>query len=115
MVGWTEITTTWNRNLIHFKIMKQLPLTEEQQALLTKMNDLFNEAKEKDLSFVYDISDGSLTAFNSANVSDFYAGRDGSKEDYDDEEIDFDSCSIIENASIDYVDYAIQSYYFKFK
>lgn len=95
--------------------MKQLQLTERQQNLLAQMNDLFNEAKEKDLSFVYDISDGSLTAFNSANVSDFYAGREGSKEDYDDEEIDFDSCSIIENASIDYVDFAIQSYYLKYK
>lgn len=95
--------------------MKQLPLTEEQQALLTKMNDLFNEAKEKDLSFVYDISDGSLTAFNSANVPDFYAGREGCKEDEDDEEINFDLCCHVDNASIDYVDYAIQGYYLKFK
>lgn len=95
--------------------MKQLVLTEEQQALLTKMNDLFNEAKEKDLSFVYDISDGSLTAFNSANVPDFYAGREGCKEDEDDEEMDFDKCFFLDKASIDYVDYAIQSYYLKFK
>lgn len=95
--------------------MKQLVLTEVQHELLGRMERLFKEAKEKDISFVYDISDGSLTAFNSANVSDFYAGREGSKEDYDDEEIDFDSCSIIENASIDYVDYAIQNCYLKFK
>ena len=95
--------------------MKQLVLTEEQHELLGRMERLFKEANEKDISFVYDISDGSLTAFNSANVSDFYAGREGSKEDYDDEEIDFDSCSIIENASVDYVDYARQNYYLKFK
>ncbi len=92
--------------------MKQLVLTEEQHELLGRMERIFKEAKEKDISFVYDISDGSLTAFNSANVSDFYAGRD--KEDYEDEEIDFDSCSIIESASIDYTDYARQTYYLKF-
>lgn len=95
--------------------MKQLPLTEKQQNLLAQMNDLFKKAHEEDLGFIYDISDGSLTAFNSANVPDFYAGREGHKEDEDDEEIDFDSCSIIENASIDYVDYARQNYYLKFK
>lgn len=95
--------------------MKQLNLTEEQIELLTKMDALFKEANGKDISFLYDISDGSLTAFNSANVSDFYAGHECSKEDYDDEEIDFDSCSIIENASVDYVDYARQNYYLKFK
>jgi len=103
--------------------MKQLVLTEEQHELLGRMERIFKEAKEKDISFVYDISGESLTAFNSANVSDFYAGREGSfyagrkgsKEDYDDEEIDFDSCSIIENASVGYVDYARQNYYLKFK
>ena len=95
--------------------MKQLVLTEEQHELLGRMERFFWEAREKDISFVYDISDGTLSAFNSANVADFYAGREGSKEDEDDEEIDFDSCSIIENASIDYVDYAIQNYYLKFK
>ena len=93
--------------------MKQLVLTEEQHELLGRMERIFKEAKEKDISFMYDINDGSLTAFNSANVCDFYAGRN--KEDDDDKEIDFDSCSIIENASIDYVDYARQNYYLKFK
>jgi len=95
--------------------MKQLPLTERQQKLLEQMNDLFKKAHEEDLDFIYDISDGSLTAFNSANVPDFYAGREGCKEDEDDEEIDFDSCYFIDNAIIDYVDYARQSYYLKFK
>jgi hypothetical protein len=93
--------------------MKQLVLTEEQHELLGKMERIFEEAKEKGISFMYDINDGSLTAFNSSNVCDFYAGRN--KEDDDDEEIDFDSCSIIENASIDYVDYARQEYYLKFE
>ena len=95
--------------------MKQLTLTEGQHELLGRMERLFKEAKEKDISFVYDISDGSLTAFNSANVSDFYAGREGRKEDEDDEEINFDLCCHVDNASIDYVDYARQNYYLKFK
>ena len=95
--------------------MKQLVLTEEQNELLERMDALFKEANGKDISFLYDISDGSLTAFNSANVSDFYAGDEGCKEDYDDEEIDFDSCFIIEHASVDYVDYARKNYYLKFE
>lgn len=93
--------------------MKQLALTKEQHELFTKMNDLFNEAREKDLSFVYDVSDGSLMAFNSANAPDFYSGR--YKEDESDEEIDFDKTLFLDNASIDYVDYGIQSYYLKFE
>ena len=95
--------------------MKQLPLTERQQNLLAQMNDLFKKAHEEDLGFIYDISDGSLTAFNSANVSDFYAGGENRKEDEDDEEILFDICYHVDNASIDYVDYARQNYYLKFK
>lgn len=95
--------------------MKQIPLTERQQALLAQMNDLFKKAHEEDIDFIYDISDGSLTAFNSANASDFYAGRYFRKEDEDDEEINFDLCYQIDNASIDYVDYARQNYYLKFK
>lgn len=95
--------------------MKQFVLTEEQHELLGRMERFFWEAREKDISFVYDISERTLSAFNSANVSDFYAGRDDSKEDDGDEEIDFDSCSIIENARIDYVDFARQGYYLKFK
>lgn len=93
--------------------MKQLVLTEEQKELLERMELLFKEAKEKNISFVYGIDDGSLTAFNSTNVPDFYAGRD--KEDDSDEEIDFDLCYIVENASIDYADFAMQSYYLKFE
>lgn len=95
--------------------MKQLPLTERQQYLLAQINELFRKAHEEDIDFIYDISDGSLTAFNSANVSDFYAGVEACKEDEDDEEILFDLCYHVGNASIDYVNYAEQSYYLKFK
>lgn len=95
--------------------MKQRILTERQRNLLTQINELFKKAHEEDLGFIYDISDGSLTAFNSANVSDFYTGREGRKEDKDDEEINFDLCYQVDNASVDYVDYARQNYYLKFK
>ena len=30
MVGWTETTTTWNRNLIHFKTMTIKDLSKDQ-------------------------------------------------------------------------------------
>lgn len=44
MVGWTETTTTWNRNLIRFKTMNVRELSREQmhelkEAYLTKLAD----------------------------------------------------------------------------
>lgn len=95
--------------------MKQLTLTKKQQNLLAQMNDMFKKAHEEDIDFIYDIDDESLTAFNSANVSDFYVGREGCKEEEDDEEINFDICYHVDNASIGCVDYERQKYYLKFK
>lgn len=93
--------------------MRQRVFTEEQHELLGRLEQIFKEAKEKDISFVYDIGDGSLTAFNSQNIPDYYAGK--RKEDDTDEKIDWETSSIIENASIDYFDGYLQDYYLKFE
>lgn len=93
--------------------MRQLPLTEEQYALLGDLERLFRKCKENDISFVYDVTDGSLSAFNAANVSECYSGTE--KEDDTDDKIDWDSSSIVEEASIDYFVSAYQDYYLKFE
>lgn len=94
--------------------MKQLNFTDEQRELLKKMDALFQEARDKDISFLYDISDGSLTAFNSANVLDSYASC-YVKESEADEEIDFEKCHVIYGGSSDYCDYSRQNYYLRYE
>lgn len=93
--------------------MRQLLLTDEQHALLGDLERIFRKCKESDISFVYDVADGSLTAFNTANVSECYSGTE--KEDDTDDKIDWDSSSIVEEATIDYFVSAYQDYYLKFE
>lgn len=96
--------------------MKQLPLTKEQRALLNKMNDLFNEARAKNIGFIYeyvsDLYDGNLIAFNSTNVQDTYVGNH--MEDENDMKVDFNECYYVNSAYIDNVN-GVQNYYLKFE
>lgn len=88
--------------------MKQNVLTEEQHKVLGELEKVFKKAKELNIGFVYDASDESLTAYNSENISLGGVGDDDSKG------IDWDSCSIIENADIDWCDTNYGSFYVEF-
>lgn len=90
--------------------MKQKPLTEEQKELLKRLEATLKECEEKNIAFVFDREDCSVTAYNSDGIVCTYAGRD--KEDKSDEFLDWDNCSIV--MSIDYFDSYNQCYLLKF-
>ena len=48
MVGWTEITTTWNRNLIHFETMERLAIIDHKEHRL----------------YIEDVTDEELAKYN---------------------------------------------------
>ena len=93
--------------------MKQKVLTEKQHEVLGRLETILREAKENKIGFVFDEDDYSLTAFNAENVSMPYSGRNA--EDIGDEQIDWDSCSIIENFYADSFNCQFDSYYLKFE
>lgn len=92
--------------------MEQLVLTPEQHEVLGRLEAVLKEAKQQNIGFVYDLCDGSVTAYNNANSFEQYAGIH--KEDDTDEKMDWDSASIIENISMDYFDSGMQDFYLKF-
>ena len=82
--------------------MKQKPLTDEQKELLKRLEATLKECDEKNIAFVFDREDSSLTAYNSTGVECTYAGR--APEDYErDEKMDWTKSSIVE-IGIDYFD-----------
>lgn len=92
--------------------MKQKILTEKQHEVLGRLEALLKEAKENKIGFVFDEDDYSLTAFNAENVNMPYSCRNA--EDTGDEEIDWDSCSIIENFNVDSFNNQFDRYYLNF-
>ena len=91
--------------------MKQKALTTEQLEVLKKLNAVLCEARNKGIEFVYDTSDGSVSAFNCSSVNCIYSGRN--PESHTDEEMDWELCEPI--GSIDYCDMAIQNLYLNFE
>ena len=92
--------------------MKQKVLTEKQHEVLGRLESILKEARENNIGFVFDEDDYSLTAFNAENVNMPYSGRNA--EDTGDEEIDWDSCSIIENFNADSFNNQFDRYYLNF-
>ena len=92
--------------------MKQKVLTEEQHEVLGRLEAVLKEAKENHIGFVFDEDDCSLTAFNAENVNIAYCGR--YRESENDERIDWDSSSIVENFNADYFNSGYDSYYLNF-
>ncbi len=93
--------------------MKQKELTEKQHEVLGRLEAILKEAHENHIGFVYDEDDCSLTAFNAENVELSYCGRN--QESDNDEEVDWDSSSIVENFKADYFNAGYASYYLHFK
>lgn len=93
--------------------MKQKVLTEKQHEILGRLEAILKEAQENNIGFVFDEDDCSLTAFNVENVELSYCGR--SQEDDNDEEIDWDSVSIIDNFKADYFNSGWHTYFLHFK
>ena len=92
--------------------MKQKPLTEEQKELLKRLEATLKECDEKNIAFVFDREDCSLTAYNSTGVECTYAGR--SYEDNErDEYMNWENGEILE-MSIDYFDSFDQYFILKF-
>lgn len=91
--------------------MKQKALTTEQLEVLKKLNSVLCEARNNGIEFVYDISDGSVSAFNCSSVNCIYSGRN--PESHTDEEMDWELCEPI--GSIDYCDMARQNLYLNFE
>ena len=93
--------------------MKQKVLTEKQHEVLGRLEAILKEAQENHIGFVFDEDDCSLTAFNAENVELSYCGR---SQEYDnDEKIDWDSASIIENFNADYFNSGWDTYFLHFK
>lgn len=93
--------------------MKQKELTEKQHEVLGRLEAILKEAQENHIGFVFDEDDCSLTAFNAENVELSYCGR--SQDSDNDEEIDWDSASIIENFKADYFNCGWDTYFLHFK
>lgn len=93
--------------------MKQKVLTEKQHEVLGRLEAILKEAQENNIGFVFDEEDCSLTAFNTENVELSYCGRNSESDN--DEEIDWDSSSIIENFKADYFNNGYDYFYLHFK
>lgn len=92
--------------------MKQKPLTDEQKELLKRLEATLKECEEKNIAFVFDREDCSVTAYNSDGVECTYAGR--VPEDYErDEKMDWTKSDIVE-ICIDYFDSFDQDFILKF-
>lgn len=74
--------------------MKQKELTFEQKEVLEKLDAILKEAKSRNIGFVFDEEDGSMTAYNAENVSFTYSG--GKKEEDEDELMNWDLCEIVD-------------------
>jgi hypothetical protein len=91
--------------------MKQKPLNEKQREVLERLTAVLKEAEDANVKFVYDLNDGSVTAFNGEGVAECYAGRE--PED-DDEEVCWDDAEFVaEHYWMDYFDSSMQYYYLK--
>ena len=90
--------------------MKQKSLTKEQKELLCRFKEILIEAEEKNIAFVFDREDCSVSAYNNDGVKETYASR--IKEDESDEYLDWDNGSII--MYVDYFDSFDQCYLLKF-
>ena len=93
--------------------MKQKVLTANQHEVLGRLEAILKEAQENNIGFVFDEDDCSLSAFNAENVELSYCGRNSESDN--DEKIDWDSSSIIENFNADYFNNAYDNYYLHFK
>lgn len=77
--------------------MRQKELTKEQKELCEKLNELFSEAREKGIDFVFDYSDGTVTAFNSEGVENCsIRGYESEIE----EPIDWEKCYVIDSGTM---------------
>ena len=94
--------------------MKQKVLTEKQHEILGRLEAVLKEANENKIGFVFDNADRSLTAYNSENVELAYMAEPITKEYEEDEEIDWDSASIIENFKADDFNSEFSGYYLHF-
>ena len=74
--------------------MKQKELTFEQKEILKKLDAVLAEAKSKDIGFIFDEEDGSMTAYNAENVNFTYSGR--GKEEDGDELMIWDLCEVVD-------------------
>lgn len=90
--------------------MKQKSLTEEQKELLCRFKEILIEAEKKNIAFVFDREDCSVSAYNSDGVEDTYASR--VKEDESDEYLDWNNSSVI--MYVDYFDSFDQCYLLRF-
>lgn len=91
--------------------MKQKALTTEQIEVLKKLSGVISEARNNGIEFVYDTSDGSISAFNCSNVNCIYSGRN--PESHTDEEMNWDLCEPLD--IFDYCDMARQNLYLNFE
>lgn len=83
--------------------MKQKPLTDEQKELLKRLEATIKECEEKNIAFVYDRDDESVTAYNSDGVESTYSGC--RLEDYNrDEKMDWNKGKFIIDLNMDYFD-----------
>ena len=92
--------------------MKQKVLTEKQHEVLGRLEAILKEAQENHIGFVCDEGDCTLTAFNAENVDFSLCGCDCTNEN--EEQIDWDSASIIENFNADYFNSNYDKYYLHF-
>ena len=93
--------------------MKQKVLTKKQHEIIGRLEALLNEANENNIGFVFDEDDYTLTAYNAENVNIPYSGR--WRDSNDDEEIDWDSASIVENFKCDSFNNQFDRYYLHFE
>jgi hypothetical protein len=95
--------------------MKQKELTKKQIEVLKKLENAMLDCWYEDIYFFYDISDGSISAFNSQNVDDAYSANDFGRESPSDEEIDFDKVQVVCGTSIDWIDSGYNTLMLKFE
>ena len=81
--------------------MKQKELTDIQKSLLENLESVLKEAARLNIRFFYDCGDCTVSAFNGENVEDCYSG---SKENEEDESMDWDIAHPLFEFKMDYFD-----------
>ena len=94
--------------------MEQKELTQEQREVLSRLGNVLKEARESNISFVYDIYDGTLVAYNNVNVEEYGPYAYFTKKD-EVVSLNLERCSVVENFSYDYMDSSNEDYCLSFK